>query len=123
MMNPVEDISERELEIYKEYLKKDGWLLVALAACVLLCLLLGSTGNASPSEESRISRVLSAMEGAGDVQVAICYEESLPCGAVVVAQGASSITVQLRLTEAVSSLLGLAPSRIAVYPSEGGNHP
>lgn len=107
----------------REYLKKDGWLLAALALCVLLCLLLGAAGSAEHSEENRISRVLSAMEGAGNVEVAVYYEDALPCGAVVVAEGASSVTVQLRLSDALSALLGLDPSRIAVYPHEGGTYP
>lgn len=107
----------------REYLRKDGWLLAALGLCVVLCLALGTSGGASDSEESRISRVLSAMEGAGTVEVAVYYEDALPCGAVVVAEGASSIAVQLRLTNAVSTLLGLDPTRVAVYPREGGIDP
>lgn len=107
----------------REYLKKDGWLLAALSLCVALCLLLGQSESASDPEEQRINRVLSAMEGAGEVEVAVYYEDALPCGAVVVAEGASSIAVQLRLANAVSTLLGLDPARVAVYPREGGTHP
>lgn len=100
----------------REYLKRDGWLLGALALCVALCLLLGGMEPTDSSEEGRICRVLSAMEGAGQVDLAICYEDSVPCGAVVVADGADSVAVQLRLAAAVSTLLGLDSGSIAVYP-------
>ena len=101
-------------------LKKDGLLFVALAACIGLALLAGSIQNASGSEESRLNRVLSGIEGAGQVEVAVYYDEAAPCGAVVVAEGADSIAVQLRLTNAVTALLGLSPERIAVFPRQGG---
>lgn len=103
------------------YLRKDGWLLAALALCVGLCLALGAGGSATETDESRITRVLSGIEGAGQVDIAVYYEEAVPCGAVLVAQGAGDVAVQLRLISAVSALLGVEPDRVAVYPREGGN--
>lgn len=104
---------------WMSYLKKDGWLLAALLLCVGLCLLLGTQGTAATDVESRVSRVLSAIEGAGRVEVAVYYEESVPCGAVVVAQGASDVAVQLRLISAVSTLLGIEQGCIAIFEREG----
>ncbi len=101
------------------YLKKDGWILAALLVCAALCLMLGAKGETSSTEESRISRVLSAIDGAGAVDVAVYYEESIPCGAVVVAQGAGDVAVQLRLMSAVTALLGISPDRVAIYEREG----
>lgn len=101
------------------YLKKNGWILAAVLLCVGLCLLLGAQEGAATDVESRISRVLSAIEGAGRVEVAVYYEESVPCGAVVVAQGASDIAVQLRLVSAVSTLLGIDQGRVAIYERKG----
>lgn len=101
------------------YLKKDGWILAALLLCVGFCLLLGTQGGSASEAENRISRVLSTIEGAGKVEVAVYYEESVPCGAVVVAQGASDVAVQLRLISAVTTLLGLDQSRVAIYEREG----
>lgn len=111
------------LERFRSYLKKDGWLLAAIALCAGLCLLLGTAESHAGSEEERISRVLSAMEGAGQVEVAVYSEEAIPCGAVIVADGAYDVSVRLRLSTAVSALLGLSPERIAVYPRQGGNVP
>ena len=101
------------------YLKKDGWILAALLFCVALCLMLGAANESASTEESRISRVLSAIDGAGAVEVAVYYEDSVPCGAVVVAEGAGDVAVQLRLASAVTTLLGISQDRIAIYEREG----
>lgn len=102
------------------YLKKDGWLLAALLVCVALCLLAGTSGSANTTEEARLSRVLGAIEGAGQVEVAIYYEDSIPCGAVIVADGAGDAAVHLRLVSAVTTLLGVEQDRVAVYARNGG---
>lgn len=101
------------------YLKKDGWILAALLFCVALCLMLGLSGGNATDAETHISRVLSAIEGAGRVEVAVYYEDSLPCGAVVVAEGAADIGIQLRLVSAVTTLLGIDQDRVAVYERKG----
>ena len=105
----------------RDHLRRNGWLLTALAICVAGCLLADALPGGSDPQNEQLSRVLSAMAGAGEVEVAIHYDaQSLPCGAVVLAQGASSIAVRLQLTDAVSTLLGLDPSAVAVYPLKGG---
>lgn len=107
----------------KERLRKDGWLLMALAASVLVCLLLGMTETSATQtqEEGRLSRVLSAMSGAGQVEVAVFYQEesAVPCGAVVVAQGADDVAVRLQLSRAVCTLLGLEPAQVEVFKLGG----
>lgn len=104
---------------FAAYLKKDGWLLGALLLCTALCLMLGMQGESASTEESRISRVLSTIQGAGAVEVAVYYEDSVPCGAVVVADGAGDVAVQLRLISAVTTLLGVDQNRVAIYQREG----
>lgn len=104
---------------FAAYLKKDGWILAAVLFCVALCLMLGAQGNSTTSDESRISRVLSAIQGAGTVEVAVYYEDAVPCGAVVVAEGAGDVAVQLRLLSAVTRLLGVDQTRVAIYEREG----
>lgn len=101
------------------YLKKDGWIIAALLFCVALCLILGTSADEASGEESRISRVLSAIQGAGTVEVAVYYEDTVPCGAVVVADGAGDVAVQLRLLSAVTTLLGVNQDRVAIYEREG----
>lgn len=101
------------------YLKKDGWILAAMLFCVALCLLLDTQGSTDSTGEGRIRQVLSAIDGAGAVDVAVYYEDSIPCGAVVVADGAGDVAVQLRLISAVTKLLGIDQGRVAVYEREG----
>ena len=107
----------------KERLGKDGWLVLALAGCVLFCLLLGpiEPTSARTDEETRLARVLSAMDGAGNVEVAVFYQEeaALPCGAVIVAQGADDVSVRLQLTRAACTLLGLEASQVEVFKLGG----
>ena len=106
-----------------DYLRKDGWLVAALLLVVALCLALGTAESgrtAQTDEEARLSRVLSAMAGAGTVDVAVYYDDAIPCGAVVVADGAGDAAVRIRLAGAITTLLGLDASRVAVYEREGG---
>ena len=104
---------------FRELLRRDGWLYAAIALCVVLALSVSAISGSSPDEETRIARVLSEIAGAGSVSVTIYTEDSHPCGA----SGAEDIAVRLRLQEAVTTLLGLDSSRVAVYPRKGGNAP
>ncbi|MEG0047766.1 MAG: hypothetical protein RSE58_00570 [Clostridia bacterium] len=110
------------------------WLWLALALFVLVGLLLalrgGGTGaSTAGSQEKRIAEVLSAMAGAGRVEVALFYEQQQsgafmenasqkPTGAVVVAQGAEDLAVRLNLIRAVKTLLGLPESAVDVFVME-----
>ena len=108
----------------RDYLRKDGWLVAALLLVVALCLAMGASERRAvvqTADEARLSRVLSAMSGAGTVEVAVYYDDAVPCGAVIVADGASDAAVRIRLTGAVTTLLGLYASRVAVYEREGGH--
>ena len=102
---------------------------VLLAAALLLCWLAAASQRmrASPLE-TRLARTLSCMEGAGRVEVTIrtrevapssgafgaSTSESVPCGAVVVAQGAQDPLVKMELRQAVCALLGLPASSVSV---------
>ena len=107
---------------------------VAMGMLLLLCLLAASQsaggGGGASTEEKRIAEVLSAMEGAGRVEVALFYEseavgafggsgKSRPTGAVVVAQGAGDLRVRLELIRAVRTLLGLPENAVDVFVMEG----
>lgn len=109
----------------KERFGKDVWLILALCGCVALCLLMGlwePASTAQTQQEARLARVLSAMEGAGNVEVAVFYQEEagIPCGAVIVAQGADDVAVRLSITRAVCTLLGLESTQVDVFKL-GGN--
>ncbi len=105
-------------------------LAVLLAACMLAAFRGGGEGATSASsQEKRIAEVLSAMAGAGRVEVALFYEteevaafgssgKSRPTGAVVVAQGAGDLRVRLELIRAVRTLLGLPEAAVDVFVME-----
>lgn len=107
-------------------LRKDAWMLPALAAAVIACLMLGAAEDSASrtDEEARLARVLSAMEGAGQVDVAVFYDASgdtaVPCGAVVVAEGAEDVAVRLQLSRAVETLLDIDPSQVNVFKRKEG---
>lgn len=105
------------------------WLAAALAVGLLLCALAsGGQGGEATQEERRIAEVLSAIEGAGRVEVALFFGQSTgafgtsssPTGAVVVAQGAGDMAVRLRLIRAARTLLGLPEAAVDVFVMEEG---
>lgn len=100
-----------------------------LAAALLLCWLAAASQRTGALPlETRLARTLSCMEGAGRVEVTIrtrevassggvfgtSVSESVPCGAVVVAQGAQDPLVEMELRQAVCALLGLPASSVSV---------
>ena len=116
-------------EKWKE--KKHGqWLILVLLLALSGALLLSDfdmTGGQSATEK-RIAQVLSAMEGCGQVEISIYYgaekvdlwggkaENTVPVGAVVVAEGANKVEVRLMLMRAVQTLLGLDQQSVQVFP-------
>lgn len=103
-----------------------------LAAALLLIVLGGrltDNGGTPDDLESRVARTLSAMEGAGRVQVVIMTRAQqtesgtwtradgaaeVPCGAVAVAEGAGDPLVRIELEQALCALLGLPASAVSV---------
>lgn len=83
------------------------------------------------SLEARLTRALSAMEGAGAVEVVIFYQEALtetsewlqtstrgervPVSAIVVAEGAGDLSVRLEIAQAVRTLLRLDAESVEVF--------
>lgn len=106
------------------------WLGCALALLAAAMLLSADGGDGASREEARIAQVLSAIDGAGRVEVALFYAQeagsglsasvSVPTGAVVVAQGAGELSVRLQLIRAVRTLLSLPESAVDVFVMEEG---
>jgi len=98
--------------------------------------LLSETETIEPKEvEERLKRVLSVMEGVGDVEVMVTTkntESSLFSeernlgevqGVVIVAQGADEPTVNAKILEAVKALFGIDAHKISIIkmsPKEVG---
>ena len=107
------------------------WIIAAAAAVLLALMMNGTDGSGTASQqEKRIADVLSAMAGAGRVEVALYYAQkedgfvsssaSAPTGALVVAEGAGDMAVRLNLIRAVRTLLGLPENAVDVFVMEGG---
>ena len=106
------------------------WLLLAMGALAAAFLLAPSETDTATQTEKRIAEVLSAIHGAGKVEVALfcATEESdpfaarvssaRPTGAVIVAQGADDMQVRLQLIRAVRTLLGLGENAVDVFVME-----
>lgn len=106
------------------------WLTLGLAA-LLAALFLGQNagGKTMTEEEKRVAQVLSAIAGAGKVEVALFYapqsgglgtDGKTPTGAVAVAQGAGNMEVRLSLIRAMRTLLSLPETAVDVFKMEEG---
>lgn len=58
-------------------------------------------------EETRLSSILSSVEGAGEVETMITKSSGQVVGVLVIADGANNPLVRLRLLQAASSALGV----------------
>jgi len=94
---------------------------LAVAAAALLLLHLGDRYSSTGIEtelERRLTKVLSQVENVGSLQVMVTEDESgRPEGVLIVAEGASDISVCLNLQYAVQTLLGVECSRIEIIQS------
>ena len=100
-----------------------GIELLALAAlmCILIVLCMGNQTpeEAALSEEGRVERLLSRIEGAGSVTVMMRRDNATGevVGVVVAATGADEIKVVLELQRAVRALTGLEVEKIEIIKS------
>ena len=102
-------------------------LLIAAAALLLLLLcwaVFGNSGSAAETggytrtaEETRLSAILSQIEGAGTVNAVITTEDGAPVAAVVFFDGEDGILTRLRLTQAAAAALNIAENRVLVCPA------
>ena len=93
------------------------WLLLLIAACVAALVLTrgGSDAGAQPTElEGRLERVLSAVEGAGEVRAMVSEQNGEIAGVVIVAAGAEDVGVRLSLMQAARALLDVELDQIEV---------
>lgn len=100
-----------------ETLKSARWielLLLSAFLCILLLLMLNGKTVPADSEEARMSRILSGITGAGEVEVMLGGEDK---GVLVLAEGADDIAVMLSLQRSVQTLTGLPIEKIEIIQS------
>lgn len=96
-------------------------LIVAALLCALLVLWMGAEGGGTGASdaEARMERILSEIEGAGNVSVMIAHAaDGTAEGAVVAASGADDVGVMLEIQRAVRTLTGLDLERIEIVKSK-----
>ena len=104
--------------------KEAVWLLILLALAVAL-IIFGSVGasdeGVDDSYESRVADICNSIEGVGKCRVLIYYGEPATRysekkveGIVVVCEGAGSVDVRRRLTDALSSFFGIGSNRVII---------
>ncbi len=114
------------------YLKtKDSLkIIIALAAGILL-ILIGLGGSGADTEEasleSELEELCSSVDGVGECKVLIYYKEAEDKydsekyiqSIAVVCDGADSVEVRYRLTELLSSFLGIGTNRVRIEKTAG----
>ena len=97
--------------------KKAQYLIVILLAAVIVAVYISvvmppaDAAIDSSDFESRCSKVLSGIDGAGKVNVVINEDMNT---AVIVAEGADRISTKIKLTKAAKTLLGVSAQNIEV---------
>ncbi len=76
-----------------------------------------ATGSVMTSDEQRLSAILSRIEGAGEVEAMITVSDKKIVGVLIIAEGADSITVRVRLMEAAATALGVDKNIVSVLTS------
>ncbi len=76
---------------------------------------LSSTHSVMTEEETRLSSVLSQIDGAGDVSAMITKNDDETVGVIVICEGAKDISVRLRVLDATATALGIDKSIVSVY--------
>ena len=100
------------------------WVLLLLVLAVTL-IAVGSVGRSETEEddsyEARVADICNSIDGVGRCRVMIYYGEPSSRysdkkveGIVVVCDGAGSVDVRRRLTEALSSFFGIGSNRVII---------
>lgn len=77
-----------------------------------------TSGGYTPTDlETRLSQILSEIEGVGQTTVMIGEENGVPVSAIVVFKGEDGILTRMRVIEATANALSIPPTDVLVYPS------
>ena len=94
-------------------------LVIIIILCVLLVLALGGEPSSGDvSEEERLERILSRLEGAGKVSVMLSRDEQGIKGCVAAASGAGDMRVMLEMQRTLRTLTGLDLDQIEIVKSK-----
>ena len=111
-----------QIEKFFDSRNKQVFAVILIIGILLMTIPSGEkkTASKSGSEEERLCRILSSIEGCGEVTVMITYhgedknKNIQAKGAVVVAEGAGEADVRNKLSTAVQAALDLPPHKVVV---------
>jgi hypothetical protein len=103
-------------------------LILAVALLLLLAVWLvffptstysqSTAGGYQPTtQETRLSKLLTEIEGVGKTTVMIGEENGVPKSAIVVFQGEDGFLTRMRVIEVTATALNISPTDVLVYPS------
>ncbi|MBQ9276631.1 MAG: hypothetical protein IJ226_03460 [Clostridia bacterium] len=98
-------------------------ILIIAVALIIYSNVIGKTGtkeiqsasSVMTEEETRLSAVLSQIDGAGAVSAMITKHNDETVGVIVICEGAKDISVRLRVLDATATALGVDKSIVSVY--------
>ena len=76
-----------------------------------------ANGYLPTDRETRISVLLSQIEGVDDATVMIAEEGGTPVSAVIVFKGADGFLTRMRVIEATANALSIPPEKVLIYPA------
>lgn len=111
--------------------KKNQWLILLLVG-ILLVVIAMPTGSGAESDleyetndwnatetEERLEKILSQMQGIGEVHIMITYQDETQVeGVVVVAEGGGNAVVVQKITDVVRALFNVDSHKIKVTESK-----
>ncbi|MBQ3575732.1 MAG: hypothetical protein IJA26_08670 [Clostridia bacterium] len=112
---------KRILETFKSARKIEIVLLVVFVAAALVFVMEKGTfvPAAAGEDEIRLQRLLSQIEGSGDVSVMLSSGAGGYTGCVVVADGAADMRVIIKMQRAIQAAVNIPPENIELIPSGG----
>lgn len=99
-------------------LKKLLGITAVLCVALSVYAVMGTAADESESLSKEAERILSRIEGAGEVGVMIYETGGKIEGVCVISEGADDISVRIRLQSAVTTLLGVDNARVEVLPMQ-----
>lgn len=108
----------RILEAVKGARKIELALALVLIAVAML-VFMQQADSAALSDEARLERLLSQIEGSGEISVMLSGEEGGYKGCVVIAEGGNDMRVVLKIQRAVQAALDISCENIEIIASGG----
>lgn len=102
--------------------RKLEWVLALILVAIAVVILLEqgiSPGSVASEDELRLERLLSQIDGTGQVSVLLSGKEGEYNGCVVIAEGADDVRIFLKLQRAIQTAMNIPAENIEIIATEG----